>query len=333
MTAYKIGLPGTIPFALITAMGRIILVSNRLPVTVRQGRRGAQELSVSSGGLVAGLNPLHERRNGIWIGHPGEEPDHVTSVALATRRLVPVNVPASDYRDYYEGFGNSALWPLFHYLLETCEYDPAHFEAYRRVNELFAEVVAENVRAGDAVWIHDYQLMLLPHMVRDRVQDVRIGFFLHTPFPSAEVFRVLPQREQILRGLMGADLIGLHTYEYADHLRRSLRRMLGVESREGSAWFDGREVRIETHPLGIDVESLRDRAFSGSADRTLANHKKTFGERRVILNVERLDYTKASRSNWRPSGCSCKTRPSGGRTLFTFRSPSRRGRRSAATRT
>ena len=98
----------------------------------------------------------------------------------------------------------------------------------------------------------------------DLVEDVRIGFFLHTPFPSAEVFRVLPQREQILRGLMGADLIGVHTYEYADHLRRSLRRMLGVESREGSAWFDGREVRIETHPLGIDVDSLRDRAFSGA---------------------------------------------------------------------
>ena len=273
-------------------MGRIILVSNRLPVTVRRGRRGAQELSVSSGGLVAGLNPLHEKRNGIWIGHPGDEPDHLSSVALATRRLVPVNVPDSDYRAYYEGYGNSALWPLFHYLLETCEFDPAHFEAYRRVNEMFAEVVAENVRPGDAVWIHDYQLMLLPHLVRERVQDVRIGFFLHTPFPSAEVFRVLPQREQILRGLMGADLIGVHTYEYADHLRRSLRRLLGVESREGSAWFDGREVRIETHPLGIDVESLRDRAFSRSADRTLANHKETFGERRVILGVERLDYTK-----------------------------------------
>ena len=103
-------------------MGRIILVSNRLPVTVRRGRRGAQELSVSSGGLVAGLNPLHEKRNGIWIGHPGDEPDDVSSVALATRRLVPVNVPDSDYRAYYEGYGNSALWPLFHYLLETCEF-------------------------------------------------------------------------------------------------------------------------------------------------------------------------------------------------------------------
>ena len=120
-------------------MGRIILVSNRLPVTVRQGRRGAQELVVSSGGLVAGLNPLHEHRNGIWIGHPGEEPDSVSSVALAARRLVPVTVPESDYRDYYEGYGNSSLWPLFHYLLETCEFDPAHFDAYRRVNEMFAE--------------------------------------------------------------------------------------------------------------------------------------------------------------------------------------------------
>ena len=188
---------------------------------------------------------------------------------------MPVNVPASDYRDYYEGYGNSALWPLFHYLLETCEYDPAHFEAYRRVNELFAEVVAENVRPGDAVWIHDYQLMLLPHMVRERVQDVRIGFFLHTPFPSAEVFRVLPQREQILRGLMGADLIGLHTYEYADHLRRSLRRMLGVESREGSAWFDGRE-KCASRPTRSESTSSRcaTAPFPASADRTLDEPQK-----------------------------------------------------------
>ena len=273
-------------------MSRTILVSNRLPVTVRQGRFGAQELVVSSGGLVAGLNPLHEKRNGIWIGHAGEEPDSGSVAALAARGLVPVDVSESDYRDYYEGYGNSALWPLFHYLLETCEFDPGHFDAYRRVNEVFAERVAEHARPGDAVWIHDYQLMLLPHMVRERISDVRIGFFLHTPFPSSEVFRVLPQREDILRGLLGADLIGVHTYEYADHLRRSLRRMLGVESRGGSAWFHGREVRIETHPLGIDAKSLRDRAFSRTADRTLANHKNTFGERRVILNVERLDYTK-----------------------------------------
>ena len=176
--------------------------------------------------------------------------------------------------------------------MERCEFQPAHFAAYQRVNELFAQVVAQHVQPGDTVWIHDYQLMLLPQLVRERIKNVRIGFFLHTPFPSAEVFRVLPQREHVLRGIMGADLIGLHTFEYADHVRRSLRRFLGVESRERSAWIDGREVRIEAHPLGIDVKALREKAFSRSSELSLARYRRRLGDRQVILGVERLDYTK-----------------------------------------
>ncbi|MEX0761999.1 MAG: bifunctional alpha,alpha-trehalose-phosphate synthase (UDP-forming)/trehalose-phosphatase [Dehalococcoidia bacterium] len=273
-------------------MSRLILISNRLPVTVKRERRGEQELSSSSGGLVAGLDPLHSKGDGLWLGHPGEQPNARTCKILEERRLVPVSVPASEYRGFYQGYSNNAIWPLFHYLIERSRFDASEFEAYRRVNERFADAVAEHSRPDDTIWVHDYQLMLLPEMIRERVPGARIGFFLHIPFPSSEILRVLPEREQILRGLLGADLIGVHTYEYADHMLRSIRRILGLESRQGSVRVNGRTVRVESHPLGIDVKSLRDRAFSESAERRLARLKRGMGDRQVILGVDRLDYTK-----------------------------------------
>ncbi len=247
---------------------------------------------MSSGGLVTGLAPLHAKSNGVWIGHPGENPTPETLNELKNRRLVPVDVPAREYRNYYEGFSNSALWPLFHYFIERCEFDTAQFEAYRSVNERFADEIARVAEPDDLVWVHDYQLMLLPEMLRQRVPGVRIGFFLHIPFPSSETFRVLPQRTQILRGLLGADLIGVHTYEYAENLQRSFRRLLGIETVRGELRYSGRSVRIEAHPIGIDTDDLREAAFSQKADRYLVDLKRRIGDRQVVLGVDRLDYTK-----------------------------------------
>jgi trehalose 6-phosphate synthase/phosphatase len=280
-------------------MGRLILVSNRLPVTIQADESGSnsgqpenQTVTRSSGGLVAGLDPLHLNGEGIWIGYPGVKPDEAASKMLADMRLEPVDIPADEYTGYYEGFSNGAIWPLFHYLLEHCSFDPEVWAAYRRVNERFAEKILEHAKDDDTIWIHDYQLMLVPAMIREKLPSARIGFFLHIPFPSSEVLRVMPQREELLRGLLGADLIGVHTHEYADHLSRSFRRVLGLEARQGVVNLAGRGVRIESHPLGIDIESQKKAAYSDEAEQILTRYKRTIGDSQVILGVDRLDYTK-----------------------------------------
>jgi len=272
-------------------MGRLILVSNRLPVTIHDDKSG-QSVTRSSGGLVAGLDPLHLNGDGMWIGYPGTDPDENASKLLDEMRLVPVEIPNDEYSGYYEGFSNGAIWPLFHYLLEHCSFDPEAFAAYKRVNERFAEKILEHAEDDDTIWIHDYQLMLVPSMLREKLPGARIGFFLHIPFPSVEVLRVMPQREELLRGLLGADLIGVHTFEYADHLSRSFRRVLGLEARQGVVNLSGRSVRIEAHPLGIDIESQRNAAYSDEAEQILTRYKRNIGDAQVILGVDRLDYTK-----------------------------------------
>lgn len=272
-------------------MNRLILVSNRLPVTILDDSSG-QQVNRSSGGLISGLNPLHLQGDALWIGYPGTDPDKSTRALLKEMRLEPVDVPPSQYSGYYDGFSNSAIWPLFHYLLEHCDFNPAAFAAFRRVNERFTESILAHAEDGDTIWIHDYQLMLVPSMLRNKLPGARIGFFLHIPFPASDVLRVMPQREELLRGLLGADLIGVHTYEYADHLAQSFRRVLGLEARQGVVKLPGRNVRIEAHPLGIDVESQRRAAFSEEAERILTQYKRTLGDTQVILGVDRLDYTK-----------------------------------------
>ncbi len=278
-------------------MGRLILVSNRLPVTVESDFSSkpdspGQQINRSSGGLVSGLDPLHQQGSGLWIGYPGADPNDSTRSLLKEMRLEPVDIPAPEYSGFYDGFSNTAIWPLFHYLLEYCDFDPKSFEAYKRVNQRFADAVLAHAEEGDTIWIHDYQLMLVPSMLREKLPGARIGFFLHIPFPASEILRVAPQREELMRGLLGADLIGVHTYEYADHLAQSFRGILGLESRQGVVNLSGRSVRIEAHPLGIDVDGQRAAAFSDEADLILAQYRRTLGKRHVILGVDRLDYTK-----------------------------------------
>ena len=272
-------------------MGRLILVSNRLPVTIEDDSTG-QRITGSTGGLVSGLDPLHQQGDALWIGYPGAEPDAATRGLLEDMRLEPVDIPASDFSGFYDGFSNGAIWPLFHYLLEYCNFDPVGFEAYKRVNQRFTDAVLRHAGDDDTIWVHDYQLMLVPSMLRAQLPGARIGFFIHIPVPATEVMRVMPQREEVLRGLLGADLIGVHTYEYADHLAQSFRRVLGLESRQGVVSLSGRTVRIESHPLGIDVESNREAAFSTEAGRILTEYKRTLGDAQVVLGVDRLDYTK-----------------------------------------
>ena len=274
-------------------MRRPILVANRLPVTIGvDADTGEQTLTHSVGGLVTGLRPLHESSGGLWVGYPGAEPDEDVRRQLTEHSLVPVDLDPQDYDDYYEGYSNDAIWPLFHYFTEFGSFVPEQFEAYRRVNQRFADLICDLAEPDDAVWIHDYHLMLLPRMLRDRGLDVRIGFFLHIPFPADETFRILPQRVEILRGLLGADLIGMHTYDYTYNYLRSVRRILGIESQAGMVRMRDHNVRVEAHPLGIDTDEFKEKAYSSGAERYLTQLKRNIGDRQVILGVDRLDYTK-----------------------------------------
>ncbi|HEX8909271.1 MAG TPA: trehalose-6-phosphate synthase, partial [Anaeromyxobacteraceae bacterium] len=186
-------------------MGRLLIVSNRLPVTVKADRGGV-EVVLSSGGLATGMKGPHERLGGLWIGWPGDlaglspaARDEVDA-RLSELRLVAVPLSAEEIARYYEGYSNAILWPLFHYSPARLPPEVSGFDVYEQVNSRFADAVADQWREGDLVWIHDYQLMLVPAMLRARLPGARIGFFLHVPFPSSEIFRLLPQRERLLEG-------------------------------------------------------------------------------------------------------------------------------------
>jgi trehalose 6-phosphate synthase/phosphatase len=200
----------------LSRMPRVLIVANRLPITVRASEAGV-EVQKSSGGLATGLLRPHEQSGGLWIGWSGSS-DVLTQSQqaeldqqLAGMRLVAVPLNADQITRYYEGFSNGVLWPLFHYLLDQVPLHVRDWEAYVEANERFADVVAQQYQPGDLIWVHDYQLMLLPGLLRHRIPDARIGFFLHIPFPSEELFRTLPERDRLLRGLLGADLVGFHT--------------------------------------------------------------------------------------------------------------------------
>lgn len=254
--------------------------------------RDGGELIRSSGGLVSALDPVHEEGRSIWVGNLGGDPTPEVSKKLSESRYVNVPVSAAETRDYYLGYSNTALWPLFHYLQERCLFSRSHFAAYERVNERFAEAVAKLITPETRVWVHDYQLMLVPGMLRQMVPSARIGFFLHTPFPSSEVFRLLPEKVKLLNGLLGADVIGVHTYDYARHLVSALRRVAGVSIREGLVELDGRTVQVATQPIGIDVATIRKAATTQAAEYRISELKRMLAGRRMILGVDRLDYTK-----------------------------------------
>jgi trehalose 6-phosphate synthase/phosphatase len=275
---------------------RVIIVSNRLPVTIRC--EGAElSLQQSTGGLATGLRGPHQRLGGLWIGWPGDITDldaaRRTEVEQSLGRLhvVPVWLESDEARRFYEGFSNGILWPLFHYLPDQVPLYSKDWDAYERVNEHFAEVVAAHHQPGDLVWIHDYQLMLVPGMLRARLPDARIGFFLHIPFPASEVFRMLPARELLLEGLLGADLVGFHTAAYMRHFASSLLRILGIATDVDRIRVAGREVRLGVFPMGIDVakfETLADDPAVASEVRTLRGSDVEA----LLVGVDRLDYTK-----------------------------------------
>jgi trehalose 6-phosphate synthase/phosphatase len=205
----------------------------------------------------------------------------------------PVLLTEAELDGFYEGYSNATLWPVLHNQINQARFrGSAWFPAYQEVNQRFAEAVLAVAKDGDTIWIHDYHLFLLPDLIRRANRKFRIGFFLHTPFPSSETFRTLPERSALLSGLLGADLIGFHTYNYLRHFRSSVLRVLGVESEVDTVWHEGRALRLGVYPIGHDRPGFEKARRSATFRRALDAYDQEIGQRSLILSVERLDYTK-----------------------------------------
>jgi trehalose 6-phosphate synthase/phosphatase len=277
-------------------MSRLLIVANRLPVTARPTPDGI-EVERTTGGLATGLSRPHEQSGGLWIGWSGagEELSPAQQAEfnrqLEAQRLVSVPLTSEQVTRYYEGYSNSVLWPLFHYLLDQVPLQPGDWDTYVQANELFADVVAAQYRPGDLVWVHDYQLLLVPGLLRRRLPEARIGFFLHIPFPSEELFRTLPARRQLLEGMLGADLVGFHTPTYLRHFATALTDILGLTVEIDRVQLPGREVRLGVFPMGIDAASFQALAEDPAVEAE-AEALRGDGSVRMLVGVDRLDYTK-----------------------------------------
>jgi trehalose 6-phosphate synthase/phosphatase len=276
---------------------RVLLVANRLPVSVTK-RSGRVALEPSAGGLATGLASLPSSYGRLWVGWPGVVADRLSGGDIKRisgelgESYRPVFLAEKHLRNYYRGFCNKTIWPLFHYFPVRTVYEIRFWEGYRQVNDLFCEQVAKVAKPGDCIWVHDYHLMLLPQLLRERLDDVEIGFFLHIPFPSFELFRLLPWRHEILKGLLNADLIGFHTFDYVRHFFSSVSRLIGLEHNFGNINVNDRIVRVDAFPMGIDYRKYSGAAAAAEVKEEVERIRRKVGDCRVILSVDRLDYTK-----------------------------------------
>jgi len=266
----------------------LVTVSNRLPVTLRRGANGTERIR-SSGGLVAALDPILRQRHGLWVGWPGRELHAGETISSPDDpyQIEPVAISKADVKGYYHGFSNSALWPLFHTLPGRSTFESHDWESYKRVNEHFAEVTAAAIHPDDFVLVNDYHLMLMPERLRRSKRKTPIGFFLHIPFPPYDVFRVMPWARSLLRGVLGADLVGFHVSGYVRNFLDCVNRLLGcrVDHRRGLVRLDDRTVRVLPLPLGVDFDHYESVAKQ-APDTGFGTNE------RIVLGVDRLDYTK-----------------------------------------
>jgi trehalose 6-phosphate synthase/phosphatase len=274
------------------AMKRFINVSNRLPVTV------GKTMEKSSGGLASALEGIEQDFDFRWIGWAGRIVDDAAERDRISARLVeqfgylPLFLSKQEKSDYYNGFANTTLWPLMHYHSQFSGYEERWYEQYLAVNRRFAQAVDEAADQGDIIWVHDYHLMLVPKFLRERRPDLRIGFFLHTPFPSYEIFRCHPNREELLEGLLGADLIGFQAFGYLRHFRSTVLRILGLESEIGHIVSEQHVTKIGVYPIGINSSKFLQEMQTEQFWMSLNEFRQAYQGKTVILNLERLDYTK-----------------------------------------
>lgn len=297
---------------------RLLLVSNRLPITIKRSADGKYDFSMSSGGLVSGLSGLSKSTTFQWYGWPGLEVPGDEAKELTTRLkdeygAIPVFIDDELADKHYNGFSSkssskhpphflansfkdSILWPLFHYHPGEITFDEAAWNAYTEANRLFAKAIAKEVQDGDLIWVHDYHLMLLPQMLREEIDssksNVKIGFFLHTPFPSSEIYRILPVRNEVLLGVLHCDLIGFHTYDYARHFLSSCARILGLTTTPNGVEFEGKIITVGAFPIGIDPDKFTEGLQREKVKKRIATLEEKFKGVKLMVGVDRLDYIK-----------------------------------------
>ncbi|HVW15610.1 MAG TPA: bifunctional alpha,alpha-trehalose-phosphate synthase (UDP-forming)/trehalose-phosphatase [Mucilaginibacter sp.] len=278
-------------------MPKTIIISNRLPVKVTENNR-EYELTPSEGGLATGLGSIYRKKNNLWIGWPGlvvtEKEDRQKITAdLEKLSLFPVYLSHEEISEYYEGFSNEVLWPVFHYYASTyANYKRSNWEFYVEVNKKFKDAVLSIAEPGDTIWVHDYQLMLLPALIRREQPDLSIGFFLHIPFPSYEMFRLIPWRSELLEGVLGADLIGFHTYDDVRHFVNAATRILPVNSSANVLTKGDHTIVAEAFPIGIDDKKFASQPSEPDVKKNIRLIKDTFGNTKLVLSIDRLDYSK-----------------------------------------
>lgn len=278
-------------------MARTIIVSNRLPTKARRTADGQLQFTPSEGGLATGLGTIYREHDNVWVGWPGlfvEAAEEQQQVAdqLRADSMAPVFLTEDEIRDYYEGFSNETLWPTFHYFPQYAVYDPQFWEAYVAVNDKFCRAVLDLAGPHDTIWVHDYQLLLLPQLLRAARPDATIGFFLHIPFPSVELFQMLPWRRELLTGMLGADLIGFHTFGYVRHFLTAVADQLGYPIQNGVVEAGHRHVWADAFPMGIDYQKYAAAAASEEAQQHERIFREALHDVKTILSVDRLDYTK-----------------------------------------
>lgn len=284
---------------------RLVIAAYRLPFKFSQTKKGLKAVQ-NSGGLVSAILALSESFNKhkselmqdkiLWVGHDDNLPDDFDSTQFHNRHfdIASVNISPQLNELYYGGFCNDLLWPLFHYFPTYSVFNSSYYEAYVKANELYCDELMKNIRPGDYIWIHDYQLMLLPAMIRQRMPDATIGFFLHIPFPSFEIFRLMPRqwRNDIINGMLGADLIGFHTHDYTQHFLKSVKRSVGYECRQNTIYTQSRIVKADAFPIGIDYFKFHDACVSKKVLKEKAKFREHLQSNKLVFSVDRLDYSK-----------------------------------------
>jgi len=288
-------------------MKRLFMIANRLPFQVADNN-GEKELIPLTDGFDSGLKRFYESFDIKWVGRAGINIDEISEKEkqdidnkFRSDNCIPIYIDQQLRQEFVEGFCDNTIWPLFNYFTQFSRYNPENWEAYQKVNQLYADVISKYINEDDIIWIHDYHLMLLPRLIREKHPNISIGYFQHIPFPSFEVFRLLPWRMELLEGILAADLIGFHTYDYQRHFMSCVRRLLGYETFFNRIRLDERIVKVDAFPKGIDFEFFYNTAKeleknSGNQESDIHKELKEYlrrdKNRKIILSIDRLDYTK-----------------------------------------
>jgi trehalose 6-phosphate synthase/phosphatase len=287
-------------------MSKLVIISYELPMIMEPSGDHPYFMTPKWHARTSGLEAFYREQKTIWFGRPGQNRGDLAPAerdrqkeAYIEKNCYPVFLGKKEHEQFLDGFSNRTIWPLFHYFTQNAIYREDMWKAYVKVNRAYAEEAIPHLEPGDRIWIHDYHLLLLPRMIREKIPSVSIGFFMHIPFPSYEIFRLLPWRKEILEGLLGADLVGFHTYDYERHFMSCVRRLLGYDSVFNRIHLEERIVKVDFFPLGIDYKKFseggkkicREENAKGLT-RELMDRRLAGGDKKIILSIDRLDYTK-----------------------------------------